>query len=116
MVTLLRIAALVLLIAGIIIAIEGLPQRADAVTHARTAVQCLTQNLTLVDVPQPGAGEGAVGPTALLPCDLYLPSVYVLIAGVLSSLLFGGLGSLIYNVKRSRLVMERFDDTAQGTH
>ena len=48
-------------------------------------------------------------------CEPYLTSLYALTAGVLASLLFGGLGSLIYNVRRSRLVMERFDDTAQGT-
>ena len=113
MVTLLRIAALILLCAGSLIAIEGLPQGADATSHARAVVQCL--DLPVIGSPPPEVEAGEVGPPTPASCEPYLTSLYALTAGVLASLLFGGLGSLIYNVRRSRLVMERFDDTAQGT-
>ncbi len=111
MVTLLRIAAIVFFVVGVVVAVEGLPQGVDPATHGRNLTQCLLQDRVPLEAPPPAAEEGVIGPPAPVPCDQYFPSLYILAAGVLSSLLFGGFASLLYNVRRSREVMERFDDT-----
>ncbi len=98
MVTLLRLVSLLILVAGVIGAIELLPPTGGARSLIGTVLGCVI-----------GGSENADqgGATA---CSGFLPSLYGLLGGFLAALLIGALASLLYNAKKTREIMERFED------
>ncbi len=106
MVTLLRLVSLVFLVSGLVGAVELLPDPGEGNNLAGAVFECAMRgaqgDLTAGDAS--AAGQ----------CGGLLPSIYALLGGLLAALLVGGFASLLYNAKKTREIMERFDgNTAQ---
>ncbi|MSO70520.1 MAG: hypothetical protein EXQ88_00635 [Alphaproteobacteria bacterium] len=140
MVQLLRLAAVLVLMIGGVAAIELLPPRVGAESTLTSAVDCVLRDHGLVRaqaqapapvaVPVPGVGAPATpgaAPAAARPaapaasavpsaaeCQLFLPSFYAGSTALIGSLLLGALGSLLYNTRRFREIMEQFAAGASG--
>jgi hypothetical protein len=132
MVQLLRLAAVLVLVIGGVAAIELLPQSRGAESTLTGAIDCVLRDhgqaraQAPAAVPVPGVGAQAA-PAAVplvvpvLPaspnaadCQRFLPSFYTGSGALLGSLVFGALGSLLYNTRRSREIMEQFAAGASG--
>ncbi len=101
MVTLLRLVSLVFLVIGIVGAIEYLPDPGEGSSLSGMFVECAMRGAQ----GDLAAGDGVQA----VPCGGLLPSVYALLGGLLAALLIGGFASLLYNAKKTREVMERFE-------
>ncbi len=98
MVTLLRLVSLLILAAGVIGAIEFLPPAGGGRSLTGTILGCVI-----------GGSENA-NQGGAAACGDFLPSLYGLLGGFLAALLIGALASLLYNAKKTREIMERFED------
>ncbi len=106
MVTLLRLVSLVFLVIGLVGAVELLPAAGEGGDLAGTFFECAMRGAQ----GELTAGDGAQA----VQCSGLLPSVYALLGGLVAGLLMGGFASLLYNAKKTREIMERFEgNTAQ---
>lgn len=106
MVTLLRLVSLVFLVIGLVGAVELLPDPGEGNMLAGTFFECAMRGAQ-GDLTAGDASEA-------VQCGGLLPSVYALLGGLLAALLMGGFASLLYNAKKTREIMERFEgNTAQ---
>lgn len=130
MVQLLRLAAVLVLLIGGVSAIDMLPARGAGGSTLTGIVDCVlrdhgqAQAQAQAPVPVPGvqatpAARAAPTVVPALPaspadCGRFLPSFYIATVALVGSLLLGAFGSLLYNTRRSREIMEQFASGAPG--